>query len=130
MAAAVVVLSIAAFVGVLVFFNSRDDATIGEDQVAPGKADPNLTDARLRRGNVILRYSRAADRAALEEIAEQIAGEPDPSLIEAGQAIIVERRSGGRILANAFKRSLAVDSAGDPALREFAEYWLGRTAMR
>jgi hypothetical protein len=129
--AAVAVLAVAAVLGVLLFFNARDDSTIGEDRVAPGKVDEALTAEELKRGNVVLLYSRPAHRAPLEALAEEIAGPPDPALEEAGQAIVIRRRPRGeRVIANAYQRSLAVDSPDDPALREFTEYWLGRGAMR
>ncbi|HEX8085198.1 MAG TPA: hypothetical protein VF529_12980 [Solirubrobacteraceae bacterium] len=125
------VLTVAAVLGLLAFLNSRDDATIGEDRVAPGKVDESLTADRLRRGNVVLLYGRAADRAPLEALAEEIAGPSDPALVEAGAAVIVERRPRGEsVIANAYKRALVVESPTDPALREFAEYWLARGPVR
>ena len=129
--AAITVLTIAAVLGVLAFFNARDDSTIGEERTAPGKPDPALTSDQLRRGNVVLLYSRPADRAPLEKLADDLAGPVDPTLTEAGQSILIERRPRGeKIIANAYKRSLVVDSAEDPRLRDFATYWLGRGAVR
>ena len=129
--AAGTVVTIAAVLGLLAFFNARDDSTIGEETPPPGKADPSLTADQLKRGNVVLLYSRPADRAPLEELADELAGPPDPALTEAGQSILVERRPRGRsVIANAYQRSLVVDSAEDPALREFVQYWLGRSAVR
>jgi BolA protein len=70
-------------------------------------------------------------RLVNQALAEELAGPVDPALTEAGQSILVERRPRGeKIIANAYQRSLAVDSALDPRLREFAEYWLGRSALR
>ena len=129
--AAGTVITIAAVLGLLAFFNARDDSTIGEETPAPGKADPTLTADELRRGNVVLLYARPTDRAALKQLADEIAGPADPTLTQAGQSIIVKRRPrGSSVIANAYQRSLVVESAEDPALREFAQYWLGRSAMR
>ena len=127
--AAAAVLTVAAVLGVLAFFNSRDDATIGEDQNAPGRTDARFATDRLRRGNVVLYYSRAADRAPLEALARDVAGPSDPALVEAGQAVIVERGDDPGVVAAAYRRALTVDSPDDPALREFVQYWLGRGAL-
>ena len=126
--AAVALLTAAAVLGLLAFFNSRDDSTIGEDRVAPGKADPTLTDERLERGNVVILYGRPADRAGLEALAREVSGPSDAALAEAGQAIIVERTPSEGIIATAYRRTLTVRTPDDPALRAFVEYWLGRGA--
>ena len=127
---AAALLTVAAILGVLAFFNARDDSTIGENQEAPGQASDALTGDTLARGNVVLRYGDPGQRAALEALARDIAGADDPALVEAGQAIVVERGTGGRIVASAYKRTLTVDSPEDPKLREFVQYWLGRGSMR
>ena len=67
---AAALVTVAAILGLLAFFNARDDSTIGEDRVAPGKADEALTAEELKRGNVVLLYSRPAHRASLEALAE------------------------------------------------------------
>jgi hypothetical protein len=121
-------LTLAAVLGLLAFFNSRDDATIGEDKAAPGKADPSLTDERLERGNVVILYGRPADREGLEALAREVSGPSDAALSEAGQAIIIERTPSEGIIATAYRRTLTVRTPDDPVLREFIEYWLGRGA--
>ena len=131
------VLTVAAVLGVLAFFNSRDDATIGEDgssapgQPAPEATAPEATGDELRRGNVILLYGDRGDRAALRALADDLAGPEEPALVDAGQAVIVRRRAGTRgVAAEAYKRRLEAPSAEDPQLRAFVEHWLGRGSVR
>jgi hypothetical protein len=123
------VLTVAAVLGLLAFFNSRDDSTIGGDESAPGRADPQFTDERLRRGNVILFYGRQEDRAALQAVARDVAGPAEPALVEAGQAVLVERGESAGVMAAAYRRSLRVDSPDDPRLRDFVQFWLGRSSV-
>ena len=127
---AAALLTVAAVLGLLAFLNARDDATIGEDRPAPGQPAADATDRNLEQGNVFFIYGDAADREPLRALAQEIAGPQDEALIHAGQAILVQRRPGATgVVAEAYKRRLTVASADDPALREFAEYWLGRGGM-
>ena len=126
---AATVLAGAAVLVLLAFFNSRDDSTIGAEESAPGRADPRFTHDRLRRGNVILYYGRGGDRAALEAVARDVAGAPEPALVEAGQAVLVERGESAGVVAAAYRRSLSVSSPDDPRLREFVQFWLGRSSL-
>ena len=127
-----VLVALAGTVGLLAFFQSRDDAEIGNAESGPGIAAPDETDARLRAGNVLLTYRAPGDRAALRALAEDVGGPPDPALEEAGQVVLVERRAGqeAAVVARAWQRRLEVDGPDDPALRDFAETWLGQGAMR
>lgn len=127
--ATAVLLTVAAVLGVLAFFNARDDSTIGEDTEAPGQVSDALTGDTLKRGNVVLRYGDPAQREALEALARDVAGGDDPALVEAGQGVVVERGTGGQVVASAYKRTLTVSSPEDPKLREFVQYWLGRSSV-
>jgi hypothetical protein len=83
----------------------------------------------LRTGNVVLVYGDASDRATLRELAREVSGDPDPTLEEAGQAVLLaRRRSTPGVVALAWERVLRTRSAADPELRRFAEAWLGRGA--
>jgi hypothetical protein len=54
-----------------------------------------------------------------------------PALAASGQAVILARRPGmAGILALAWAHLLRVASPTDPALRTFAQFWLGRGAPR
>ena len=128
--AAVAVLTVAAVLGVLAFFNSRDDATIGEDRATPGTVAPDATGRTLEQGNVVFVYGDPAHREPLRALAADISGPPDEALIHAGQSVLVQRKPGaGNVVAEAYRRRLEVASPRDPALRAFAEHWLGRGAM-
>jgi hypothetical protein len=128
--AAVAVLTVAAVLGVLAFFNSRDDSTIGEDRAEPGVPAPDATGRTLEQGNVVFVYGEPAHREPLRTLAADISGPPDEALIHAGQSILVQRKPGAAgVVAEAYRRRLEVASPRDPALREFAEHWLGRGAM-
>ena len=80
----------------------------------------------LELGNVIVLYEGAEPAPALVRLQEEMSGPFDAELAAAGQAIILARRAGaGPATALAWRRLLRVDDPSDPALREFAESWLG-----
>jgi hypothetical protein len=120
-------------VGLIAFFQSRDDPELDAGGGAkPGVAAPEETSAMVQRGNVVLTFREPGDEPALRALAEDVAGPPERELVDAGQAVIVERREGQgeRIVAHAYKRRLAAQTAEDPALREFVEAWLGQGGLR
>jgi hypothetical protein len=138
-------------------FNSRDDAEVGAtagpgvqepDRGAahlpagqraevpagelpasgPHRPDPVVSDRR-RLGDVVVLYDAPEPPAALVRLQEEVAGPFEPALAAAGQAVILARREGaGPATALAWRRVLRAGSASDPALRDFAEAWLGRGA--
>jgi hypothetical protein len=78
----------------------------------------------LELGNVVILYERLSP--ALERLQEEVSGPFDPALAAAGQAVILARRErAGPATALAWRRMLRADDPADPALREFAEAWLG-----
>ena len=129
-----VVLALAGTVGLIAFFQSRDDATIEPGtggRAAPGVAAPEENDPRLEAGNVILTYRRAEDGAVLKALAEDVAGPSDDAVVDAGLGVIVLRRpnqSAGQVVAHAKGRRLVTEQPDDPAVRDFVEYYLGRGA--
>ena len=144
--AVTVVLALAGGIGLLLFFVARDDAPVerhgattpvkgpGEALAGdPGRELPSAKRARLvgalRAGNVVLVYGDAADKAPLTALARDVSGDPDPTLEEAGQAVLLARRRGTPgVVALAWERVLRTRSAADPELQRFAEAWLGRGA--
>lgn len=122
-------LTVAAILGVLVFFSARDESTIGgEEANVPGQPNEALTAETLRRGNVVVRFSAPADREVLAALADEFGPE---SLADQGQAVIVRRDPSAQgVVAEAYQRELRVAAADDPQLRSFVEYWLGRGEMR
>jgi Protein of unknown function (DUF3105) len=126
------VVALAGAVGLIAFFQSRDEPELsGGGGDKPGAVAPDETEATLARGNVVLTFREPADERGLQRLAEDIAGPPEPELVDAGQAVIVERRAdqAERIVARAYKRRLAAQTPEDPALREFVEAWLGQGGL-
>jgi hypothetical protein len=81
----------------------------------------------LELGDVVLVYPGATPPAALRALQEDVAGPYDAELAAAGQAVILAREPGANgIQALAWRRRQRATSPGDPALRTFTEYWLGR----
>jgi hypothetical protein len=140
-----------ALLALVVVLSARDDSDVsgaseGPGQVQPEGADPPAggrhSDALITRdrrpisddqlvnalslGDVVILYDGRPD-PALVRLQQDVAGPFDAELAAAGQAIILAPRDGaGAATALAWKRILRVDDPADPALREFAEFWLGR----
>lgn len=121
------VLCLAGVVGVLAFFNARDESTVAEQPRGPGEDLPPLADEIEKPGNVLLRASDDADLPELRALGERLAGEPTEALRATGQAVVVERDlSADGIEAIAARRSLTVEDPDDPELEEFVSFWLGK----
>lgn len=81
----------------------------------------------LELGNVVLLYPESRPPAALAAVQEDVAGAFDAELAAAGQTVILARAPGIEgYEALAWRHRQRASDAGDPALRSFAEYWLGR----
>ena len=76
---------------------------------------------------MVILYDAPDPGAPLERLQEEVAGPFDAELAAAGQAVILARRPGaGPATALAWRHVYQTDDPADPALREFAEAWLGR----
>jgi hypothetical protein len=83
----------------------------------------------LELGNVVLLYGGAQPPVALRAAARRVAGAFSPALEASGQAVVLARRAGVHgAIALAWRRALSVPDARDPALAQFADFWLGRGA--
>jgi hypothetical protein len=124
-----VLVALAAVAGLVAVLQSRDEP--GIDSAAPGAPAPDADGRRLRLGNVVLSYRSPRDAAPLRALADELAGPADPALVAAGQAVIVERapRQAEPVVAEAFRRRQTATRGDDPAVRVFAEYWLGRAGL-
>jgi hypothetical protein len=148
------VVAIGGFVLILLFFEGRDDSQV--PQAASGGDVPGqvVTDQRraqtpalirsdrdgtrlsedqtlhaLALGDVVLLYGTRAPPAALRALQQRVSGPFDPVLAANGAAVVLAYRPGTEgVTALAWKRALRAPSASDPALQEFADYWLGRGA--
>jgi hypothetical protein len=80
----------------------------------------------LELGNVILFYAGRRPPAALRELQRDVSGPFDAEVAAAGQQVILAPREGGAaVTAAAWRRLLRTDDPADPALRDFAEAWIG-----
>ncbi len=113
----------------LLVLASRDGATT--DTVAgPGMVVP-AQDGQgsevLKAGNVILVAGQGQAAQARVLARELAGGEATRALQDAGQAVVVREGPGtGGIVAVAYRHQLRAETAGDPALASFVEFWLGR----
>jgi Protein of unknown function (DUF3105) len=83
----------------------------------------------LELGDVVIAYDAARPPAPLRRLQAQVSGPFDAELAAAGQAVILARRPGaGPATALAWRRELRAADPASPALRDFAEAWLGRGA--
>jgi hypothetical protein len=96
----------------------RDRAELTDDQLL----------SALQLGNVVLVYPDAKPPAELVAIQNDVSGPFDPALEQAGQAVILMRRPDAKLQALAWKRRLVASAPSDPALRDFADAWLGQGA--
>jgi hypothetical protein len=97
--------------------SDRAGMRIGDDQLL----------SALELGDVVLLYGDPTPPAALVALQRRIAGPFDPALAAAGQAIVLARRPGTTgVVAVAWRHLLRTPSPQDPALTQFATYWLGR----
>jgi hypothetical protein len=96
---------------------TRDETELSDDQILEA----------LQLGNVIVTYEEAKPPAALVALQKDVLGGAfDPSLAEAGQAVILARRPGAGVQALAWRRRLVASGPEDPKLRDFADAWLGQ----
>lgn len=121
--------------GLVAFFNDRDESTTSVAGAGPGTSVPTSgggADVFLRAGNVRIVVPGPGERRTVLAMAREVAGDPPDSaaLRRSGQAIEVALGTGARdIGAFAYRRVLRTSDPSDPALREFVEYWLGRGAQ-
>jgi hypothetical protein len=116
-------------VALIAYFNAHDAPTTSGAGAGPGAPDATSSSAQLRAGNVVLQYSDRADAAPLRAIARTEAGtdRPDPSLVAAGQAVIVAHVAGGTgVTARAYHRTLHAPNGRDPAVEDFVSAYLGQ----
>jgi hypothetical protein len=146
-----VVLAVGAVAAVVLIFSARDESQLSNAAEGPGEVQPDGADppasgphsdalvTRDRRplsddelvnalalGDVVILYDGPRPDPALVKLQRDVAGAFDAELAAAGQAVILAPRHGaGAATALAWKRILRADPS-DPALREFAEFRLGR----
>ncbi len=115
---------------------ASDPPTSGAHAVAAVRSDADgtqLSDDQilhaLELGDVVLLYGTPRAPAALRALANRVAGPFDPALAAVGQAVVLGRRPGtDGVVALAWRHLLRAPRVDDPALEQFASFWLGRGA--
>ena len=143
------VVALGGFVLILLFFEGRDTSQTASGGAVPGqvvrdqphaqtpaairsdRAGTHLSEDQtlhaLELGDVVLLYGTPTPPAALRRLQQSVSGPFDPVLAANGAAVILGYRPGTNgVTALAWRRVLRAPSASDPALQEFANYWLGR----
>jgi hypothetical protein len=83
----------------------------------------------LQVGDVVLMYGSTKPPAGLAQLAAGVAPQFTPALSASGQAVVLAHRPGtAGVIGLAWTHMLRATSAADPALRSFAQFWLGRGA--
>ncbi|HEY5431472.1 MAG TPA: DUF3105 domain-containing protein [Solirubrobacteraceae bacterium] len=83
----------------------------------------------LQVGDVVLMYGSRRPPAGVTALAGSLAPPFTPALAASGGAVILARRSGiAGVIGLAWAHMQRVATAADPALRTFAQFWLGRGA--
>ena len=118
-------------VGLIAFFNGRDESTTGAPPARTATAEVSpLGDALLEAGNVVLLYGDEADAPALRRLAQDLGAPDTPELRAAGQAVVVRRDPEvDGVEAQAQTANLVVSNPRDPGLQAFVERWLGLGAQ-
>lgn len=98
-------------------------------------SDDQLLEA-LELGDVVIAYGTsrpppqlASVQRSLASVQRSLAGAFSPALAAAGQMIVLDRRPGTTgLIGLAWAHLVRVSTPGDPLLRAFVDYWLGRGA--
>ena len=94
-----------------------------------GRLSPDEILHALELGDVILFYDATRPPAALRALQRDVSGPFDAEVAAAGQQVILARRAGrGRGDRGGVAAAAARRRSRRPALREFAEAWIGRGA--
>jgi len=125
-----VAIAAAGVVGLIAFFNARDNSTT-DAQPATGKTAPAVAPppagGLIEKGNVVLQFSDASFRAKLQTLADSLGAPDTPETRAAGQAVILQRnpKTGG-VAASSAQAALTVPDPSDPRLQDFIERRLGQ----
>jgi hypothetical protein len=129
--AAAFVVALAAVVGLIAFFNARDQSKLSDSasgSAAPGKpyrGEPVLSPAdqdAVRRGNVLILYRDAKPPRGTTALIP--AG--GKALVQAGQSVVLDREPTLKTALSAVSAKRIEGADSPQQLRPFVEYWLGR----
>jgi hypothetical protein len=75
----------------------------------------------------VILYPQRTPPTALRRLQDDLSGPFDRDVAAAGQAVILSRDpSVGQVTGLAWRHRLRASGSADPALREFADFWLGK----
>ena len=122
-----IVIGLAALVGLIALFNSRDESGVSPKQTAPGipyRGDPVLSPAledAVKKGNVVVLYRDASPPPGTRALVPS----GGKQLEQAGQSVVIDREPTLKapLAAVSVKRIEEADTPGQ--LRPFIDYWLG-----
>jgi hypothetical protein len=98
---------------------TRDGAQLSDDQLLQA----------LQMGDVVIFYGTRQPPAGLEQFTRSVAPPFTPALAAIGETVIIAPRRGTvGLVAAAWTHLLQVPGPGDPQLRDFVGFWLGRGA--
>jgi hypothetical protein len=98
---------------------TRDASELSDDQLLQ----------TLEVGNVVFMYGTSAPPSGLSALANSVASPFTRALAASGQAVVLAHQPGTRgVIGLAWAHMLRVATVGDPQLRSFALFWLGRGA--
>jgi hypothetical protein len=124
------VIGLAAVVGLIAYFNSRDDSSLSSQADAaatpgsPYRGEPVLSPAdadAVKRGNVLILYRDAQPPAGTTALVPPGGN----ALVQAGQSVVLDREPTLKtpLAAVSAKRIQTADTPAE--LRPFIDYWLG-----
>jgi hypothetical protein len=97
----------------------RNGATLSNDQLLQA----------LQVGDVVLMYGTRRPPAGVAQLANSVAPPFTAALAASGGAVVLAQRPGtAGVIGLAWAHMQRVATAGDPALRSFTQFWLGRGA--
>lgn len=122
-------LVIAGVGGAIVLLASRDHSSLESEQTASQNGAPKATlegPYGLPLGNVVVTYSRPADRDQIDALAKQLGAIDTKPSRAAGQALVSKSSRGGQVVATNGTATQPLTDASDPRLAEFVRQYLGR----
>jgi hypothetical protein len=128
---AAIVIAVAALVGLIAIFNSRDEGGVNQETTAsaagPGstyRGTPALSPAlqsALKRGNVVVLYRDAKPPPG----AQHLVPPGGRALVQAGQGVVLHREPKLKVALAALSAKKIEQADNPQQLQQFVDYWLG-----
>ncbi len=122
-------LVIAGVGGAIILLAARDHSSL-ETQSGAAQSSAQTSNAEgpygLPLGNVVVTYSKPADRDQIDALAEQLGATDTKPSRAAGQALVSKADPGGQVVATNGTATQPLKDASDPQLAQFVRQYLGR----